>query len=66
MIARRDEGIAMQTKQLSHLRDKLKKALADRPEGYDSELTRKCQELAEAKEWINRLELTVEFLLELI
>jgi len=66
MIARRDQLLSDLSKTNKQLHEELKKALADRPEGYDSELTRKCQQLAEAREWIGRLELTVDFLLELI
>ncbi len=51
MVTLRDEGLAIKGKQLRHVQDELKKALVDRPEGYDS----KCQELAEANASIEKL-----------
>ncbi len=55
MIALRDDKICNLKNTNFLLREELKKVLADRPEGYDSELTRKCQELENAKEIITFL-----------
>jgi hypothetical protein len=45
---------------LAHSNSNLKKVLADRPEGYDSELTRKCQELEDQKQLVAALTDTIE------
>ncbi len=63
MIARRDERICQLKHQNKHLLRRLEEAIKDRPEGYDSELTRKCQELAEAREEIGKMDDLVNFLL---
>ena len=52
MIARRDERICQLEKNLNFSNWELKKALADRPEGYDQ----KCQELAKAKVVITEMQ----------
>lgn len=49
MIARRDEIIARLENTIDILDRNLAIAKQDRPEGYDSELTRKCQELEKKK-----------------
>ena len=66
MIQRRDEVISHLRKTIDSNVLEIKKLQEQVPEGYQSELTRKCQELAEAREEIDKMDALVEFLSDLI
>jgi hypothetical protein len=54
-IVRRDIMVARCKEKQKILLNEIERLNADRPEGYDSELTRKCQELESAKQTIKDL-----------